>query len=121
MNIFVGNLNPETVAEGLRKLFSEFGEVISAKVIIDNATGQSKGFGFVEMADKIAAQYAIDNLDVAYFEGNILSVKEARQNTSRPASGPYQGGSGGQRPGNNRPRPSFRPGNGPNREYGKNY
>jgi RNA recognition motif-containing protein len=87
MNIFVGNLNPETAAEGLRKLFSEFGEIVSAKVIMDNATGMSRGFGFVEMADMNASQDAIDNLDMSYFEGNIISVKEAKQNTTRPGQG----------------------------------
>ena len=92
MNIFVGNLHPDTVANSLRVLFSEFGEVVSFKVIMDNATGISRGFGFVEMADKFQAQNAIDNLDMTYFEGNIISVKEAKQNTT--SSSP-RGGSGG--------------------------
>ena len=90
MNIFVGNLNPDTVAEGLRTLFSEFGVVLSSKVIIDNATGMSRGFGFVEMADYNASQDAIDNLDYSFFEGNIISVKEAKQNGT-----PTRGGGGG--------------------------
>ncbi len=127
MNIFVGNLNPETVADGLRTLFSEFGEILSSKVIIDNATGMSRCFGFVEIADTIAAQDAIDNLDMSFFEGNIISVKEAKQSNTRPApGGGYNanrggsGGSGGQRP--------FRPGpprqgggGGYNNNYNKNY
>ena len=131
MNIFVGNLNPETVAEGLRKLFSEFGEIMSAKVIMDNATGMSRGFGFVEMVDANAAQDAIDNLDFSYFEGNIISVKEAKQNTTRPGQGSYgnNSGSGQQRP--FRPRTTPRPGGngynsnnnsgGYNRDFNKNY
>jgi RNA recognition motif-containing protein len=85
MNLFVGNLNPETTAATLRKLFSEFGEVVSAKVIIDNATGMSRGFGFVEMADKFHSFDAIDNLDSTFLEGNVISVKEAKQNNSKPA------------------------------------
>ena len=97
MNIFVGNLNPDTVAEGLRTLFSEFGVVLSSKVIIDNATGMSRGFGFVEMADYNASQDAIDNLDYSFFEGNIISVKEAKQNGT-----PTRGGAGS-RPGGGRP------------------
>jgi len=74
MNLFVGNLNPETNVSNLRPLFAEFGEVVSAKIIFDNATGMSRGFGFVEMADKFHAMDAIDNLDATFFEGNIISV-----------------------------------------------
>jgi len=100
MNLFVGNLNQETTAAGLRQLFSQFGEVVSSKVIMDNATGTSRGFGFVEMGDKFHAFDAIDNLDATFFEGNIISVKEAKQNNAK-------GGGGG----NNRPGPGgkFRP------------
>ena len=94
MNLFVGNLNPETNAAGLRRLFSEFGEIVSSKVIIDNATGMSRGFGFVEMADKFHSYDAIDNLDATFFEGNIISVKEAKQNTTKGSTGSF-GGSGG--------------------------
>lgn len=89
MNLFVGNLNPDTTAASLRPLFTEFGEVVSAKVIMDNATGMSRGFGFVEMADKFHAMDAIDNLDSTFFEGNIISVKEAKQsnsNSPRPSN-----------------------------------
>ncbi len=121
MNIFVGNLNPETVAQSLRTLFSEFGEVLSSKVIMDNATGVSRGFGFVEMADNTASQDAIDNLDMSYFEGNIISVKEAKQNTTGgpAARGPMGGGN---RTGGSRP---FKPGaprpGGYNNNFNKNY
>src|ERR1700761_1865233 len=99
MNLYIGNLNPETTAASLRQAFSEFGEVVSSKVIIDNATGMSRGFGFVEMGDKIQGVDAIDNLDATFLEGNIISVKEAKQaNTGGP-------GAGGNRfnPGMNRP------------------
>lgn len=106
MNLFVGNLNPETVVASLRPLFAEFGEVVSAKIIIDNATGMSRGFGFVEMADKFQAFDAIDNIDSTFFEGNIISVKEAKQNNTKSSGGhsgnkpfkprsPRPGGSGG--------------------------
>ena len=91
MNLFVGNLNPETSANTLRTIFSEFGEVVSAKVIIDNATGMSRGFGFVEMADKFHSFDAIDNLDSTFLEGNIISVKEAKQNnTNKPNNRPFR-------------------------------
>jgi cold-inducible RNA-binding protein len=99
MNLYVGNLSPETTASSLRKLFSEFGEIVSSKIIMDNATGAPRGFGFVEMADKFQAQAAVDNLDMSFFEGNIISVKEARQNTTK-------GGAGGSNMATNRP---FRP------------
>jgi RNA recognition motif-containing protein len=94
MNLFVGNLHPETSAAGLRTLFSQFGEVLSSKVIMDNATGMSRGFGFVEMGDKYHANDAVDNLDQTFFEGNIISVKEAKQSNTRSG-----GGGGGYRPG----------------------
>jgi RNA recognition motif-containing protein len=88
VNLFVGNLNPETNAEGLRKLFSEFGEIVAAKVIFDSATGASRGFGFVEMTDKYHSFDAIDNLDCSFFEGNIISVKEAKQSgNAKPGGG----------------------------------
>ena len=93
MNLFVGNLNPETTAASLRKLFSEFGEIVSSKVIIDNATGMSRGFGFVEMADKFHSYDAIDNLDATFFEGSVISVKEAKGNTK--GGGGNKGGGGG--------------------------
>ncbi len=112
MNLFVGNLNPDTTANSLRKLFSEFGAIVSAKIIIDNATGMSRGFGFVEMADKLIAYDAIDNLDATFFEGNIISVKEAKQNNTKPGMG-----SGGFKPSYNKPayskpafnKPAYRP------------
>ncbi len=79
---------------------------------MDNATGTSRGFGFVEMADKFQAFDAIDNIDATYFEGNIISVKEAKQNNTRGGSS-----SGGNRS-FNRPR-TPRPGGGAyNREGG---
>ena len=129
MNIFVGNLNPETVGPSLRTLFSEFGEVVSSKVILDNATGTSRGFGFVEMAENTAAQDAIDNLDMSFFEGNIISVKEAKQNTTptrgggnfgnKPAGGYGNRPAGGGTARPYKPNPQ-RPGGGynnPNRNY----
>lgn len=92
MNLFVANLHPDTNAEGLKTLFSEFGPIVSAKVIFDSATGTSRGFGFVEMADKMQGFDAIDNLDCSFFEGNIISVKEAKQNNTRGGAGGSGGG-----------------------------
>jgi RNA recognition motif-containing protein len=103
MNIFVGNLNPTTVSDQLKVLFEEFGAVSTAKIIMDSATGTSRGFGFVEMLDYNASVNAIDNLDMSYFDGNIISVKEAKQSNTGG-----RGGAPGNRP-NNRPRPNSRP------------
>lgn len=82
MNLYVGNLSPETTENDLRKLFSEFGELVSVRILKDVETGQSRGFGFVEMADKYCAYDAIDNIDATYLLGNIVSVKEAKAKTN---------------------------------------
>ena len=99
MNLFIGNLSPETTEPTLEKMFSEFGEIISVKIVRDNETGLSKGFGFVEMADKFHAFDAIDNIDMTFLEGQIISVKEAK-----PKAGPGGGGGYGNR-GGGRPKP----------------
>ncbi|SFE81321.1 RNA recognition motif domain-containing protein [Thermophagus xiamenensis] len=78
MNIFVAKLSARTKSEDLEQLFSEFGEVSSAKVIMDRATGYSKRFGFVEMPNDDEAQTAIDNLDDKEFDGSRIVVKKAR-------------------------------------------
>lgn len=110
MNLFVANLSPETNADGLKTLFSEFGPVVSSKVIYDPSTGASRGFGFVEIEDKFQSYAAIDNLDCSFFEGNIISVKEAKQNNTKGGSGgnrSFNRGGGGnrpQRPGGSNPR-----------------
>jgi RNA recognition motif-containing protein len=100
MNLFIGNLSPETTEQSLQKIFSEFGEIVSLKIIKDPETGLSKGFGFVEMADKYHAFDAIDNIDMTYFEGQVISVKEAKPKAG--AGGPQRGGNrfgGGNRQG----------------------
>jgi RNA recognition motif-containing protein len=78
MNLFIGNLSPETTQEDLRRIFSEFGEVLVARVVTDRDSGLPKGFGFVEMGDKFMAFDAIDNIDATFLHGNIISVKEAK-------------------------------------------
>ncbi|OJW84602.1 MAG: hypothetical protein BGO69_07720 [Bacteroidetes bacterium 46-16] len=95
MNLFVGNLSPETSESSLRTLFAQFGEIVSVKIIIDAATGLPKGFGFVEMADKFHSYDAVDNLDMTYFEGSVISVKEAKQNKSGGGGGGRFGRGGG--------------------------
>jgi RNA recognition motif-containing protein len=73
------------VDEDLRSYFAEYGEVISAKVIMDKYTNRSKGFGFVEMSDDAAGQKAIAELDGATVEGRSIKVNIAKPREERPA------------------------------------
>lgn len=77
MNIFIAKLNFRTTSEVLKEIFEEYGEVTSAKVIMDHATGRSKGYGFVEMPDDDEAARAIEELNNAEIEGNKVVVKKA--------------------------------------------
>ena len=85
MNIYVSNLSFNVQDEDLREFFTEYGEVTSAKVIMDKMTNQSRGFGFVEMSDDVAAKKAIAELDQASVEGRTIKVMEARPKEDRPA------------------------------------
>jgi len=78
MNIYVGNLSYEVNNDDLRTAFEEFGEVSSAKVIMDRETGKSRGFGFVEMTDDESAKDAIKVLDGKDLKGRNLKVNEAK-------------------------------------------
>ena len=78
INIYVGNLPYSQDDQGLQAAFEAFGEVKSAKVIKDMATGRSKGFGFVEMVDKDAGMQAIEALNDSDMDGRNLRVNEAR-------------------------------------------
>ena len=71
----------------LRELFEEYGEVSSAKVIMDRETGRSRGFGFVEMSDDTQGQKAIDELNQAEYDGKVINVNVAKPRTDRPAGG----------------------------------
>ncbi|MBI5528553.1 MAG: RNA-binding protein [Deltaproteobacteria bacterium] len=93
MNIYVGNLSYETTSEELKTLFEASGTVTSASVIMDKYTGQSKGFGFVEMAAKDQAQAAISALNGREHRGRAMNVNEAKPREDR---GP-RGGGGGRR------------------------
>lgn len=101
MNIYVANVNYKTTDDELRELFEEFGEVTSARIINDKFTGQSRGFGFVEMADDNEAKQAINELNGNEFMGKQLVINEARPREDRPRTsgggggGGYGGGSGG--------------------------
>ena len=95
MNIYVSNLSFNVQDEDLKEFFTEFGEVTSAKVIMDKMTNQSRGFGFVEMSDDTASRKAIAELDGATVEGRAIKVMEARPKEDRPARNNFQGNGGG--------------------------
>ena len=78
MNIYVSNLGFGFSDDDLKGMFSEYGAVSSAKVIMDKMTNQSRGFGFVEMSDDAAAQKAIKELNGAMADGRSIKVTEAR-------------------------------------------
>jgi RNA recognition motif-containing protein len=94
MNIYVGNLAWETTEEDLKTAFGVYGEVDTVKVIKDNYTGKSKGFGFVEMPDNAQAQAAIDGMNNKEFKGKTLTVNTARPRTENTRSGGGYGGGG---------------------------
>jgi RNA recognition motif-containing protein len=98
MNIFVGSLSWDVTGDDLRLAFEAFGQVTSANVIMDKFTGQSKGFGFVEMPSKEQGQAAIQDLNGKELKGRSMVVNEARARTEGG-----RGGSGGGRPGGGRP------------------
>ncbi|ODJ87448.1 RNA-binding protein [Candidatus Thiodiazotropha endolucinida] len=84
MNIYVGNLPWSVKDDELRQLFTEFGDVSSANVIMDKFSGRSRGFGFVEMPDSLAAENAIKALNEKEVGGRNLRVNEAKPREERP-------------------------------------
>ena len=76
--LFVGSLPWAVDDQGLEDLFKDFGDVLSAKVIMDRETGRSKGFGFVEFEDDTAAKAAMDKLNGSDLQGRTIVVNEAR-------------------------------------------
>ena len=83
MNIYVSNLSFSVQDEDLKGFFEEYGEVTSAKVIMDKFTNRSRGFGFVKMSDDAAAQKAIQELDGGMVEGRAIKVNEAKPREER--------------------------------------
>src|SRR5689334_2582314 len=108
MNIYVGNLAPETTEGDLREAFTAFGQVATATIIKDRFSGEPRGFAFVEMPTRSEAQNAINSLNGKNLKGRTLSVNEARPRTegggggggsssgrridNRSGSGPRRGG-----------------------------
>lgn len=82
MQLYVGNLDYGTTEQGLSDIFGAIGEVISAKIIIDRDTGRSKGFGFVEMANKNDGIKAISQLNGQEVSGRNIKVNEAQQRSN---------------------------------------
>jgi len=87
MNIFVGNLPFATSEDDLRGLFEPFGEVQRASIVMDRATGRSRGFGFVEMASDDQARQAIEELGGKEYDGRALTVNEAKPRENDPRVG----------------------------------
>ena len=85
MNIYVGNLPYGVTEDELKGAFSEFGEVSSVNVITDKFSGQSKGFGFVEMENNSEADEAIKALNESALKGRNIKVNQAKPRGERPA------------------------------------
>ena len=97
MNIYVGNLSSDVTEDELREQFQAFGGVTSVSIIKDKYSGQSRGFGFVEMPAKAEAEAAIAGLKGKTMKERTLDVNEARPRTESRGSRPYSGGRGRQR------------------------
>jgi RNA recognition motif-containing protein len=100
MNIYVGNLSFDTSEDDLRNAFANHGEVSTVKIISDQYTGKSRGFGFVEMPSGDEAQAAIAGLNGTDLQGRALNINEARpRDDNRGGGGGGRGGGGGNRGG----------------------
>jgi RNA recognition motif-containing protein len=82
--LFVARLSFDTTNDSFQKLFEQYGAVISARIVVDRSTAQSKGFGFVEMTNAEEAKAAIQALNDTTFEGRSIAVSVARPQTSVP-------------------------------------
>ena len=98
MNIYVGNISRDVTEADLKEAFAAFGTVQSAAIIKEKYTGESRGFGFVEMPNKEEADKAIAALNGKDLKGRNLTANEAKPRTDRPRSNGFGGGGGG-RPG----------------------
>jgi RNA recognition motif-containing protein len=87
MNLYVGNLSYRLTEDELKEAFEEFGQVSSCTIIKDRVTGESKGFGFLEMPERSEAEAAISGLNGRDLKGRKLNVNEARPRENRPAGG----------------------------------
>lgn len=85
MNIYVGNLPYDVTETDLREIFSQFGEISQINLITDKFSGQSKGFGFVEMENNSQADAAIKGLNESNFKGRNIKVNQAKPKSDRPS------------------------------------
>jgi cold-inducible RNA-binding protein len=92
MNLYVGNLSYNVTDADLAEMFAPYGEVVSAKIITERFSGQSKGFGFVEMANRSEAEQAIAALNGKEVDRRQIRVNEARPRTDSPRGGGRGGG-----------------------------
>jgi len=99
MNIYVGNLSPETTEDDLRKAFEAFGQVISIKILRDRVTGESNRVGFVGMPVSDEAQTAISELNGKNLQGNTIKVEEGKRVISHSSNQGKPEGFGGGRGG----------------------
>lgn len=83
MNLYISNLSYNISDEDLRQLFADYGEITSAKVIMDRETGRSRGFGFVELSDDELAKKAIEELNQASYDGKVINITEVRPREDR--------------------------------------
>ena len=96
MNLYISNLSYNISDEDLRQLFADYGEITSAKVIMDRETGRSRGFGFVELSDDELAKKAIEELNQASYDGKVINITEARPREDRgDRGGRFNNNSGG--------------------------
>jgi cold-inducible RNA-binding protein len=95
MNIYVGNLSRETSDDDLRHAFEAFGQVTTINIIKDKFSGESRGFGFVEMPAKTEAEAAIEGMNGQELNGNTVNVNEAKPREDRPRGGGGGGSRGG--------------------------
>ncbi|SRR5512143_4225948 len=105
--LYVGNLSYSTTEQDLQEAFAKIGEVLSANLIVDQTSGRSKGFGFVEMATDEDAEKAITTMNGSSFMNRTITVNEARPKTERPRQG-FGGGGRGDRGGHGGGRGSWR-------------
>ncbi|HUO77767.1 MAG TPA: RNA-binding protein [Thermodesulfovibrionales bacterium] len=100
--LYVGNISFQASEEDLKDLFSKAGEVLSAKLITDAATGRARGFGFIEMSSDAEAQKAISTLNGTSFMDRNIIVSEAKPQERRERGTRDRGGFGSRRPGGRR-------------------
>lgn len=95
MNIYITGLNYSINDADLNDLFAEYGEITSARVIMDRETGRSRGFGFVEMVNDADGEKAIEALNGAELESKVISVSVARPREDKPSRGGFHNNRGG--------------------------